>query len=813
MKYLLFISIIAIHASSFAQHGSITGKVTQADSVHGIAGVYVYLANNTHLDVTKNDGSFKISNIPVGTHKIFVSCIRHATHEEYITIKENEGTFLHIALPESAIHLENVYIAPRGREGIHEIPGSIQQLRSQELSKFSYTDVNRALRSVPGVNIQEEDGFGLRTNIGLRGTGVERSQKITVMEDGVLSAPAPYTAPAAYYFPTFGRLEGVEIYKGGSQITYGPFTSGGAINLISTQIPRELEGNIRLSAGSFGSRTAHASVGDYFKHTAYMVETFQYSADGFKTFDSEEGIGFDKKDYLGKFQIHSNGDSRIYQSVTLKLGAATETSNESYLGLSHEDFEKTPYLMYAGAQQDVLTTDHSQQSITHRIHPRSNISIVTTAYTTNFSRNWYKLDALRDSAGNKHSISSILSNPHNANDTYGVIKGDINSSGQSALYVKANNRTYATHGIQSTGTIHFSTTNLQHSIQTGFRYHTDNMDRFQWEDSYTMNNGVIQLKTAGTHGTESNRISEARAFAGFTQYTLTYNKFLFKPGVRYENIHLEQKDYGKNDPERTGADMKLNKNHVQVIIPGIGTQYSFSNNLNVFAGVHKGFSPPGAQENSKPEESINYELGVRYMKNSNYIQFVSFYNNYSNLLGSDLAAVGGEGLGEMHNAGAVGTFGVEFDFSYDILTGIEQKNISVPLQVAYTYSNAEFKNSFASSFKEWGNVEKGDKYPYMSNHQLFAGIGVEHKRFSITISGKYTGSMRTSPGKGTPSKDSEIPAHLIFDASAHYIIKPNISLFSTITNISDKTYITALRPAGIRVGMPRATTIGIRARI
>ena len=158
------------------------------------------------------------------------------------------------------------------------ISGSCAEIDALTLSKLNQLDINKVLRNIPGVNVRDEEGFGLRPNIGLRGTPVNRSAKINLMEDGILIAPAPYADPSAYYFPTFARMSGIEVLKGSSQIKYGPNTIGGAINLISTAIPSSFKGLAQVSmvvllrtSNGYGSETVILTLIMFLKSIALPV--------------------------------------------------------------------------------------------------------------------------------------------------------------------------------------------------------------------------------------------------------------------------------------------------------------------------------------------------------------------------------------------------------------------------------------------------------------------------------------------------------------------------------------------------------------
>ena len=220
------------------------------------------------------------------------------------------------------------------------------KLDKETLEKFEYDDIHRILASVPGVYFREEDGFGLRPNIGMRGVSSDRSKKVVLMEDGVLLGPAPYSAPAAYYFPLSTRMESIEIFKGPAIIPYGPNTLGGAINMFTAQIPQNQKAKIDLELGQDTFGKLHVVTGASTDQWGWLAEAVHLETDGFKKIDGGGDSGFIRNDIMLKGRWNSEPGDELYHQVDVKLGYGDETSNETYLGLSMEDYLDKPFRRY-----------------------------------------------------------------------------------------------------------------------------------------------------------------------------------------------------------------------------------------------------------------------------------------------------------------------------------------------------------------------------------------------------------------------------------------------------------------------------------
>lgn len=687
-----------------------------------------------------------------------------------------------------------------------DLTGSGQFIGKETLDQNNYTDINRVLRQIPGVNIQEEEGYGNRPNIGLRGGRSERSADITLMEDGILIAPAPYAAPSAYYFPRVNRMEAVEVRKGSSTIKFGPRTTSGAVNLVSSSIPssREIEAltgygsnNTRRLQGHYGDSVVFGSV-----NIGFVVDASHDSTDGFKSIDIVGGdTGYSIQDIMGKMQISTDPTADVFQSLEFKIGATAEESDETYLGINQSDFDADPFRRYAASQVDKMNADHRQYHIRH-FADFENFDTTTTLYHNQFSRNWYKLDDI--------TVGGVRSNLDNALDdsTYlNALKGitDLDGSAANNLTLRANNRDYYATGIQSDLATQFSAGESDHNLEFGVRYHYDKEDRFQHEDLYAINNGVMSLESAGAPGSNANRHATASATALYLQDEIEYANWTIVPGLRYEYIETKREDFNSGE---------IRTNFIDEVIPGIGIGYDFNNNFSMFGGIHKGFAPPSpSSTNDDNEESINYEIGGRYNGNIFNAELVGFYNDYSNLLGECTLSSGCVSgvAGDQFNAGEVEAYGLEFSLGYDAAPALSiSEEISVPINFNYTYTQAEFQNNFVSGFDEWGNVSAGDELPYIADHQFFVSAGVVAPKWEMHVAGKYVDEMRTQAGTGSIPEGQGTDSHFIVDLAGEYEVLAGTRVFGTVDNLFDTEYVAARRPAGARPGKPLTALIGLK---
>jgi Fe(3+) dicitrate transport protein len=714
--------------------------------------------------------------------------------------------------------LERIVVTAR-RIDVAGVGGSVTFLDAEQLAEHSYSDINRVLRDVPGLNIVEEEGFGIRPSIGIRGSGTDRNTKIAVMEDGVPIAPAPYAAPAAYYFPRLPRMSAVVVTKGPGAIKYGPQTVAGALSMFSSPIPETtggIGGRVELLGGDFETFRGYGLVGGYVPTgKAYDVglslETLQEASDGFKELDSGGDTGFRIQDYVAKLALRPAAGSDAPQSLELKLQYSDEESDETYLGLTLDDFRADPLRRYRGSQLDEMNVEHWTYQATHRIDFSERLDLTTIAYYTKTERAWYKLNDVRNAANTGFSsLSAILENPATHPTEFAAILGEPGtSSAAGALRVRNNNREYYGAGIQSVLGYAFEGLNASHQLEFSVRYHEDEEDRFQNDDRYQMLDGRMLLTAAGAPGTQDNRVGAAEAWALYVRDTISWDRFTLTPGLRYETIDLERTNYGTADPDRNGNPV-VARNTVDVVLPGIGGTWDLNEDLRLVGGIHRGFVNPAPGSDADAEESWNYEAGVRFERGSGSVDAMAFLVDYENLLGTCTASTGGNcDIGDQYDGGEVQVYGLELIAAYDAGRALGS-GWSIPLSAVYTWTEGEFQTSFNSSFAEWGNVEKGDELPLVPEHQLTLNAGIDAGRWRTFLTMNYVDETRAEAGSGSIPPNQRIDSRTLLDLSAGYDVTDRTSLFATVTNLTDEEYNVAFRPAGARPGAPRSWMAGVK---
>tara|TARA_B110000305_G_C19434693_1_gene638237 strand:+ start:48 stop:2171 length:2124 start_codon:yes stop_codon:yes gene_type:complete len=665
------------------------------------------------------------------------------------------------------------------KSDVSRLKGSGAVLDKSDLAKFYYTDINDILRQVPGVYVRPETGYGFFPNVSLRGVDPNRSAKVTLMEDGIPTAPTPYADPSAYYSPTAGRMAGFEILKGTSSLKHGPNTTGGVINYLSTPIPDQQLSHLRASYGTYNERVAHAYSGGQTDFgggkLGYLLELYDHRSDGFHTLKSLNGAPdrdapIERTDILLKLSYDfGEGDY-----LEFKAGRMDMDADVSYQGLSKADYATNPFQRYANTDTDNMDADQTRYYLRYKKEFSDNLSMSSTVFLNEFNRDWLKLAKVNSTKVGKDVYADTAA--------VNVLKG----TAAGTYEVKSNDRSYQSRGILA----NFDYEIGINDFDFGLSYIEDDYDKNPYyTDKYTVTvaGGITTRSKVVTLGNSNYEYKNAEAFETYIVDDIDFDALSLTPGIRYSSINY------KNG---------TNTRSLDDVIIGFGGAYELSDTLSLFSGIHQGHTFPDAEsvaaDNLDKEESLSFEIGSRGIFSDISFEIAYFNTQLKEML--VLSSLNNGALGSA-NIGKGSAGGFEVQLATDLG---KDGGMGIPVSTSFTFTNTEFESSTAPTTGYLSGASVGKEFPYVPDFMVNLRGGLVFEKASTYLNFHYQGSSYTDGGN-----TNELNKYGSLDWSGFYYGKDGVTVFTKVTNVTDETYVQSILPDGYRVGKPRIWSVGM----
>ena len=813
MKKIIFIVLLAAIADLVYTKPTypVTGKVEHNNE--GVPFLSVIVKGTTIGCITNEEGEFNLPNAPSGEIVLRIYGLGFKTlNYPVINTIGQEKVFL--SIEKDILLLEEIVVSGSRLGMLRYLPGTINIIKPEELLSTMPVSANEVLRNIPGVHVVDEEGAGLRINIGIRGLDPDKSRNVLMLEDGIPVALAPYGEPEMYYSPNIERMHGVEILKGNGSILFGPQTTGGVINYITPDPGHEPNGLISFKAGDFGYNNTFLNFGNTVNNIGYNINYNRKQAQNFGP------TRFLLHDVNSKFLLSFSPKSKL----SLKLGIYDENSNSTYVGITQAMFDTGDYDYLRIAPDDKLHIRRYAIGALHKYLIKDGLQLNTTVFAYSTTRNWNRQD--------------FTYNP-NASNLTGVVHG-LDNDKEGAIYMRnrtgQRNRQFEVGGIESRLSYRYTLLNTTSKLDAGVRY--------LYEKAFEQRiNGTKAGVFSGN--IQEDEIRTGNAFSSFFQNKVLINENLsVTTGLRTENIWYEREIY-----RLQGKDTLIgNATNDFALIPGAGITWNFSESTCLFSGIHRGYAPPrtkdaitnqGEDLELEAEKSWTYELGMRIHKDILKMEFTAFYMDFSNQVIPVSESSGGIGTGYI-NGGATTHKGVEMSILLPMYNFSSEKwNNSLVL--SGTYVDSRFSNDRYVLEKTTADINKtpiftnvkGNKTPYAPELTVSSALVAEYsKKAGIKFIGNYIGrqytdALNTNDVNEWILIENDNPeftyqqatlngriglmkAYFISDVSVWYnSAKTGLEFNLSIKNIFNERYITSRRPQGIRAGMPRFISAGV----
>lgn len=655
------------------------------------------------------------------------------------------------------------------------LPGGLDLLTREVMDAAHVFSTSEALRKVPGVSVRDEEGLGLRPNIGIRGLNPTRSAKVLLLEDGLPVSYAPYGDNASYYHPPIERFDRVEVLKGSSQIAYGPVTLGGVVNYITSEPPARPRTAIQFAAGNRDYLNANGSLGGTWRRTGVFAHALRKQSDG-----ARDNVRSELTDVMAKVHRSYGTTSQL----AIKGNYYRERSQVTYSGLRDDEYRRAP--RGNPFANDHFDGDRAGASLVYRGLLWSRVALTGSAYASSFARDWWR------------QSSNSGQRPNDA--------ADPRCAGMANLATTCGNegrlRRYRQGGVELRAR-HDFVAGVRHEIDAGVRVHREHQDRRQENgETPTARSGV--LVEDNLRGTD--------ALSAFVQHRWLAGSWTVTPGARVERISYSRTNVLLGASGRTST---------TEFVPGVGVSWGPTADRTLFAGLHRGFAPARAEDiinntggtvELQPERSWNYEAGGRLRAGVVSAQGTVFRLDYSNqVVPASLAGGVGSALtngGQTLHQGIEG--GVDADWRQ-----VRGTRHDLYARVSYTWlPTARFEGVRTSNVPGFLGISvTGNRLPYApmttasvtTGYRHAAGLDVQFE--TQHVADQFADDLNTVVGSPDGQRGL-IPAHTYLNlAVSWHLPRRGASVFLAVKNLDDRLFI-ADRSRGILPGHPRLVQVG-----
>src|SRR6218665_2228069 len=261
MKKFYLLRVFFLFAfTGFAQNAIISGKILDADDKLPLPGAMVQIVGEKKYTVSDYNGRFELLNINEGTYQVEVKYIGYTTLTQEIKVEQGKNNVIDFALKASENELKEVIVGDilkgqakaLNQQKNNKNIGNV--ISSDQVGRFPDANVGDALKRVPGITMQNDQGEA--RNIIIRGLAPSLNS-VTLNGDRIPSAEGDNRNVQMDLIPS-DMISTIEVNKTLTS-DMDADAIGGSVNLVTRSAPY----GERISATLAGGYSSIRNGGNY----------------------------------------------------------------------------------------------------------------------------------------------------------------------------------------------------------------------------------------------------------------------------------------------------------------------------------------------------------------------------------------------------------------------------------------------------------------------------------------------------------------------------------------------------------------------